>query len=334
MKSKILTIGIPVYNTEAYLERCLQSILFDEVAGMIEVIAVNDGSTDNSLEILREWQKRFPESMKIIDKKNEGYGSTVNCAAKAATGKYFKLLDSDDWYDKDNFPTYLEVLKDTEADVIVNRVIDEHSTFQNFDKIRPEIEYGKTLKFENIKWNEVVIMHCIAYKTTLLQKNYRDVSKQFYADNEYIIYPLISNMNTFLFLDLFIYHYFIGREGQSIEAKSRIRNFQHMKNVTEGLLDFVGDIKEKLSNEKRNYLQNFVYSVVRGYWMLLIKNKINITDKEKKALLKECIKRVKTNDYEIYKKMRQDIYIKFYFIFPTLYIKLTPLLNKAKKSIK
>ena len=283
MKSKILTIGIPVYNTEAYLERCLQSILFDEVAGMIEVIAVNDGSTDNSLEILREWQKRFPESMKIINKKNEGYGSTVNCAAKTATGKYFKLLDSDDWYDKDNFPKYLEILKSTEADVIVNRIIGEHPTFQDFDKIRPEIEYGKILKFENIKWNEVVGMHCIAYKTTLLQKNYRDVSKQFYADEEYIIYPLISNMNTFLFLDLVIYHYFIGREGQSIDTQSRIRNFRHMKNVVEGLLDFIEEMKKKLSNEKKRYLLMSARNVTQGYLKFLIKNKINITNQEKKT---------------------------------------------------
>ena len=93
---KILTIGVTVYNTEKYLDSCLESFLFAESADNIEVIIVNDGSTDHSLVIARKWEQRFPESIVIVDKENGGHGSAVNAAVNVACGRYFRVLDSDD----------------------------------------------------------------------------------------------------------------------------------------------------------------------------------------------------------------------------------------------
>ena len=93
---KSLTILIPVYNTEKYIKRCLDSLLVPEVLDDIEIIVVSDGSKDHSAEIVREYVERYPDTIILIDKENGGHGSTINAGIAAATGKYFRVLDSDD----------------------------------------------------------------------------------------------------------------------------------------------------------------------------------------------------------------------------------------------
>ena len=116
---KTLSIAIPVYNTEDYIRRCLDSVLVQEALPYIELIIVNDGSKDSSPEIIREYQARFPENIVFIDKENGGHGSTINAALKAATGKYFRVLDSDDWFDTPEFIKYLKALSACDEDLIV-----------------------------------------------------------------------------------------------------------------------------------------------------------------------------------------------------------------------
>ena len=116
---KVLTLVIPVYNTEKYVKRCLDSILIEDVLEDIEVITVNDGSKDGSVEILRRYEKMYPNSVVVIDKENGGHGSTVNAGLEKATGKYFRVIDSDDWVNSHDFVTFVNKLKNEDADLVV-----------------------------------------------------------------------------------------------------------------------------------------------------------------------------------------------------------------------
>ena len=108
MSTKLLSIVVPTYNMSAYLCRCLDSVTRDDVPDTLELIVVNDGSTDNSLSIMQEYAKKRPDIINIIDKTNGHYGSCVNAALKVATGKYFRILDADDWLDTEQLIQFLK----------------------------------------------------------------------------------------------------------------------------------------------------------------------------------------------------------------------------------
>ena len=119
--NKILTIIIPTYNMEKYLRRCLDSLIIDE-EGMkqLEVLVINDGSKDSSSQIAHEYQDKYPDTYRVIDKENGNYGSCINRGLKEATGKYVKVLDADDWFDTKNFRLYFSDLSKVDVDLVVN----------------------------------------------------------------------------------------------------------------------------------------------------------------------------------------------------------------------
>src|SRR5574344_1213565 len=115
--NKILTIIIPTYNMEKYLRRCLDSLIIDE-EGMkqLEVLVINDGSKDSSSQIAHEYQDKYPDMFRVIDKENGGHGSCCNVGLREAKGKYIRFLDSDDWFDQKNFPKFIELLQALDVD--------------------------------------------------------------------------------------------------------------------------------------------------------------------------------------------------------------------------
>ena len=100
---KILTVVVPTYNAEKYLRDNLESFEIPELMQDIEILIVNDGSTDHSLEIVREYAERYPDTYRVITKENGGHGSGINCGIECALGTYFKVVDADDWVGKEAF---------------------------------------------------------------------------------------------------------------------------------------------------------------------------------------------------------------------------------------
>ena len=103
MNEKILTVTIPSYNVEAYLEDCLESFVNSEVMDDIEVLIVNDGSSDNTAKIAQRYVDKYENTFRLINKENGGHGSTINTGVREAKGKYFKVVDGDDWVDTRSF---------------------------------------------------------------------------------------------------------------------------------------------------------------------------------------------------------------------------------------
>ena len=124
MTSKLLSIIIPVYKVEAYINKCLDSLLVSpEWMEKLEVVIANDGTPENSAEMSREYVKRYPGTFRQIDKENGGHGSAWNVGLKEATGKYLRFLDSDDWFT--NLDRLMSDLQESDADVVFNPFIKE-----------------------------------------------------------------------------------------------------------------------------------------------------------------------------------------------------------------
>lgn len=279
MAKPILSIVIPTFNVEKYLERCLNSLVLDKtIATKIEVIVVNDGGEDNSIAIANDFKKRFPNTIKIIDKQNGGHGSTINAGTAVASGKYFKVLDSDDWFNIDNLPAFIEYLSDATSDIVLTNytrelVYDGVADEFIFKSIEPKTVYNLDSCDLSIFNNDYMFMHTITMRTDKYLTSKVALSEHtFYVDMEFIILPL-TKLTTFSYLPVDIYHYWIGRPGQSMNIKNMFKNRLHHERVLKRLITFLntGDI----SDNKRRYIYNILKLMTNTHYLIYINNNLS-----------------------------------------------------------
>ncbi len=257
---KLLTIVVPVYNTEKYIKRCLDSIVVNSIKDKLEVLIVSDGSKDGSIDIAKEYEKKYPETVKIIEKENGGHGSTINKGLEIATGKYFRVLDSDDWFDTDNFIKFINLLGDINSDLVVTDYSKEHvydgkSEHLVYKKLTSGMEYDFDNFDIDILDGEYFVMATSTYKTDILRKSgLKLLEKTFYVDMQYNVVPIVF-VKKFTYLNLDVYRYFIGRPDQSINTSSFVKNHLNHDKVVKWLIDFYIDNEKKLSNNKTKYIK-------------------------------------------------------------------------------
>ena len=296
--NKILTVVIPTYNMEKYLRRCLDSLIVsDQQMQMLEVLVINDGSKDTSSQIAHEYQNRYPQTFRVIDKENGNYGSCVNRGLKEATGKYIKVLDADDWFDNDNFRIYLDTVKDLDVDLVLNDI----------DLVYPDRCEKRYLSFKSniilsydylksIRHLYSMEMHYVAYKTENIRKiGYRQTEGVPYTDQEWMFLPM-STVKTAYSLGIVLYKYVLGREGQTVDPA------QHKKNIDVDLrLLFAMITKFRNSTElgNRDYLlKRLCHRTLSVYGWALIKK-----DEMDNNTLIEFDNCLKEKDLEIYNKV-------------------------------
>ena len=256
---KILTVIVPVYNTEKYIKRCLDSLDNKEINDKLEVLVVSDGSKDNAINIAKEYSKRLPDTFKIIEKENGGHGSTINKGLELATGKYFRVLDCDDWVDNVNFVEFVKRLEDQDADLVVTDYSKEFIYEGKSEKIvYKNLEPNKKYIFDkfdlNILNGEYFVMATSTYKTEVLRKsNLKLMEKTFYVDMQYNVVP-IPYVNSFVYFDLDIYRYFIGRLDQSVNTASFVKNHLNHDKVVKYLIDYYSNLTD-ISDTKKEYIR-------------------------------------------------------------------------------
>lgn len=300
---KILTISIAAYNVEQYLSQTLDSLLIKNM-NLLEVLIINDGSKDDTLKIAKEYEEKYPDAIKVIDKENGGYGSTINEGIKYATGKYFKQLDGDDWYQKENLNEICEILKKCEEDVVYTPYIkhfekDDNETIKN-------IFEGENLKRYTIeeaitKFSGIVEMHSLMYKTELLRSNNIKIEEHcFYTDTEFAIYPLLYAKDI-IALNKPIYIYRIGREGQSMSIEGKKKHYKDHIKVGQNILNKYKTIDFKDNNNLEKYIKDFLIkflsSGIVNYFLLFKPTKEMYNEIQK---YEEYIKNI---DEEIYNQM-------------------------------
>ena len=234
---KIVSVVVPTYNMEKYLVRCLDSLIISDI-DLIDVMVVNDGSTDGSHDIAMSYAERYPDSIRVIDKPNGHYGTTINTALAEARGKYFRILDADDYFVEGKLQEFVDVLKNCNSDLVTTNKIEEDTINNEFKQVRAEgIEFGKEYDFASFdilkhsERGEAFNMHTMTYKTSLLREKHLTLPGGVcYTDMIYCIVPLDA-VKTLTVFDIDLYHYNIGNEGSSTTRACIKRNFDHIVKV-------------------------------------------------------------------------------------------------------
>ena len=308
---KILTIVVPSYNAEKYLQDNLDSFCIEELLPDIEILVVNDGSTDRTAQIAESYAHRYPDSYKVINKENGGHGSGINCGIQHASGIYFKVVDADDWVSPDAFRRLMDALRQKQADVVYSGFLwayDEGQEKKEQYRTKTEmtvpfegVVYGKVYGFDEIASSLYMKMHNMTIRTEILRQNaIRIDEKCFYVDTEYITYP-IPYVQTISFVEGYVYLYRIGRQGQSVGIEKMQQYEKNYDRVMASLLDFYG----KLGNEipctapKRQYIAGIIARVAAGKIKIMLSFPGN---KVKKKELQVFDENLRVHYPEIYHK--------------------------------
>ena len=272
--NKVLSIVVPVYNTEKYIRRCLDSILINPVLKDIEVIVVSDGSKDSSVDIVKkEYLEKYSDTIVLIEKENGGHGSTINKGLEVATGKYFKILDSDDWLNSIDFIKFVERLKKENADLVVTNYSQQHVYNQTENIfIYKDLKDGKKYEFNKINLKilngEYFMLATATYKLDVLKaSNVHLFEKTFYVDMQYNIQAM-EQVQTFTYYDLDIYRYYIGRKDQSTNVNSLVKNKLHHEKVMKYLLEYYANNKSNMTKNKEKYIEQILYYMLYTHYTI------------------------------------------------------------------
>ncbi len=256
--NKILTISIAAYRVEQYLAECLDSFTDPRIAGDLEVLVINDGSGDGIRDIAREYEKKYPDVFRLIDKENGGHGSTINRGIAEAKGTYFKTVDGDDLVHPQGLYDLVAYLRTAEEDLVV-------TDFESFDNETGQVLQemgtdfaGKKIRqryfFDEISRYVYINMHAAAFRTSVLKGMGRQLDEHcFYVDAEYMMYP-VPGVETIVFLDQPVYRYRLGRDEQSMNIRNMQKNMAHHERVLAHLLEFYQKEQTGMTDAKRAYV--------------------------------------------------------------------------------
>ncbi len=308
---KLITFAIPCYNSYEYMGKCIESIL--PGGEDIEIIIVDDGSVDRTAEIADAYADKYPTIVKVIHKENGGHGSAVNAGLEAASGLYYKVVDSDDWLDGQ---AYAHVLSTIRRHVEEGQSVDMYLSNYVYEKVSSDHQRRMiyTLLFpqeeicgwENMKHNIKgfsILMHSVIYRTDLLRECGLKLPEHcFYVDNLYVYEPL-PYVKSIYYMNVDLYRYYIGREGQSVAEQTMVRRIDQQLKVNYRMVDAVDPWsieEEHLREYMLSYLEMItVVSTSIAY--------VSNTD-ENLRKIRDLWKYIKDKDERTYRHLRFGIF--------------------------
>lgn len=233
---KVLSVSVAAYNVQEFIRQCLDSFLDEAILDRVEVLVTDDGSKDRTAEIVAGYEKQYPGTFRLISQKNAGPGSTVNSGLAHATGKYFRMVDGDDWVNTREMGKFLDALEKTEADMVCTNYCQvDHETGQ-IQPVTLNREPCSMAPFEVLCPGLSLSMHNVTYRTALLKGNHIHLDNGFYTDAEYLLFP-IPFVKTAGILDLDIYQYRVSLSTQSMNIKSLQKNMEMHRTVLNHLVE-------------------------------------------------------------------------------------------------
>lgn len=306
---KLLTFTIPCYNSQDYMEKCIESLL--PGGEDVEILVVDDGSKDATADIADHYAEKYPTIVRAIHQENGGHGEAVNAGLRNATGVFFKVVDSDDWVDQEAYGTILNKLREIVSegqtlDMMLSNYVYEKEGAKH-KKVMRQTGFPKDQIFT---WNDVrhfykghyILMHSVIYRTKMLRDCGLELPKHtFYVDNIYVYKPLPYVRNMY-YMDVDFYRYYIGREDQSVNEKVMIGRIDQQIKVNKIMIEDVN--LWKVTNGKcRKYMFNYleIITVVSTIMLLRSGTEENL---EKK---RELWKYIKEYDIRLFHRLRNGI---------------------------
>ena len=310
---KLLSITVPCYNSAAYMERCVDSLL--KGGEDVEIIIVNDGSSDETPAIADRYAKEYPTIIKAVHKENGGHGSAVNAGIDRASGLYFKVVDSDDWVKEEAYLKILETLRELTGgervlDMLISNFVYE-KTGENRHKVmrfKHALPVDEMFTWEDVKHfhkGQYILMHSVIFRTKLLREcGLKLPEHTFYVDNLYVFEPLPFVRNMY-YLDVNFYRYYIGREDQSVNEEVMIGRIDQQITVNKLMIDYMIENKSRITASKRmyQYMVSYLDIITTVSSILLIRS----NTKENLAKKKELWDYLKKKDWMLYRKLRYGL---------------------------
>lgn len=316
---KLLTLTIAAYNVEEYLEDTLSSIYKSKFLDEFEVLIVDDGSKDKTSKIGKKYENLAPQTFKYISKENGGHGSTINKGIELATGKYFKVIDGDDWVDTEAFDQFITKLNNTDTDLVLTEHVGVYSDKKKPIEMVHDLKEGVVYSF-NTPLDFSVSLHTISVKTDLLrQNNVHILENVFYDDAEYVIWSIYVS-NTFTYYNLPVYMYRKGNENQSASKQNMVKNIEMQKTMAYRLVSLDNDFIKQINDNKQQIVLKTIIQSVGGAMrtFMLFDN-----GKNAKSELIKFDSKIKEISIPIYKQLNTNKFIslvrqKNYILFSTI----------------
>ena len=309
---KLITFTVPCYNSAAYMDRCIETLL--PAGEDAEIILVDDGSKDETGKIADAYAEKYPTIVRVIHQENSGHGEGVNQGIRHASGLYFKVVDSDDWLDGDSLQQVMALLREFAAmpepvDLLMCNYVYEHTV----DNTHHTVSYKGILPQDRVfGWDEIgrfppsqnILMHTVIYRTEILRRSGLELPKHtFYVDNIFVYQPL-PQCRRLYYKNLDLYRYFIGREDQSVNESVMVKRVDQQVRITKIMIDAV-DLYALPENQKklRAYMLNYLSM------MMTISSVFLTMDGSDEAFRKkaELWQYLKAHDERVYEKCKFSV---------------------------
>ena len=279
---KLLSIVVPIYKVEPYINKCLDSLLLyvtndkgervldEQRMGLMDILLINDGTPDNSAVMAREYVKLYPQYFRQIDKENGGHGSVWNMGILEAKGKYIRFLDSDDWLEHLDF--LLDKLQKTDTDLVLTNTLDycPNGEFwlERVHGFIPELEYDiDTYDWKHHKGSLNCFLHhsCTFKREILLPYVPLFLEKQPY-DDSVLPMALICVAKTLVEYDFVCYQYLLDRPGQTMSKEVRIKHLAAQIKANQQIILFIENNIKKDESPKALFLMRRVRKMYQNWY--------------------------------------------------------------------
>ncbi len=306
---KLLSFVVPCYNSAAYMEKCIDSLL--PGGEEVEILIVNDGSSDETPQIAQEYVKKYPGIVRLFNKENGGHGSAVNTGLEQARGLYFKVVDSDDWVKEEAYQKIMDTLQEFTGSKEVLDMLISNFVYEKEGEKNKVMRYRHALPQDTLfTWKDVrhfvkgqyILMHSVIFRTKLLKESGLKLPEHtFYVDNIYVFEPLL-HVEKMYYLDVNFYRYYIGRADQSVNESVMISRIDQQIKVNKLMFDFYHEHLSEIHTEKRRkqYMYNYLEIItVISTIMLAISGTPEHLEKRK-----ELWQYFKSRNYMLYCRLR------------------------------
>lgn len=310
---KVLSVTVPCYNSEAYMENCIHSLLTG--GPEVEIIIVNDGSLDRTGEIAEKYANDYPDIVKVIHQENGGHGEAVNTGLRHASGLFFKVVDSDDWVSISAFKEMMKTLaalagEQQLVDMVISNFVyeKEGAKHKKAMRYRSAFPQNKVFTWDDVKFlrkGQYILMHSVIYRTKLLRECRLQLPEHtFYVDNIFVYHPL-PFVKTMYYLNVDFYRYYIGREDQSVNEQVMIRRIDQQLKVNYYMIDDynISNAQEVPHMKLRHYMRNYLEIIMVVSSIMLIRSG-TVENLQKKY---ELWNYLKENDRRTYYWMKWSI---------------------------
>jgi glycosyltransferase involved in cell wall biosynthesis len=330
---KILSISVAAYNVERTIEKCLNSFLSSRYLNLLEILVINDGSHDRTVEIVQKYEEKYPKIIHLINKENGGHGSTINTSLSLANGKYYKVLDGDDWVDSKELDKLVECLLHSHADLIINDYNEVYPNHEHRVSHRNLYQGQKLYSFDEIVpdgnfKNNIFAMH----ESTVLTQRLRDVGMHiqehcFYADTEFLYFTGLA-ARTVEFNNSCAYQYRLGSAGQSVSAEGIYKHIEDLMKIEYHLIQLYNKNEHQIKSSTR---RKYLFAIIDTRYFMLFDCFIMIIKKDNKdKMFANFLRQVKVEYPNIVSRCYLPLTYKMVSKFPFSLINIMRMIKQSK----